>query len=290
MPQIQIGYSVCACLDLLGFSAAIDAADLAGPKAVLDLAASFLDSKSLSRALTETIAKDPTTAKQHWFSDTLILVTDPIPKVQEFDLAYRIVTVAVQATAAQVQSVLHGLPMRGGISHGLMSTGIDLILGKPLIEAHLLEREGVSHPAIALSKKSELALRSLWASKEDIEAELRNQHQLFVYTENGQLILNPFWGAFSVLKKQGIDSIASAVERAIFNGLQKHESNERIYKKWAFLRDQFNFYILSSGTTTNHFLAVPYGEKPHLFCSLLDACKKITDDTAKSMGQPQISP
>lgn len=148
-----------------------------------------------------------------------------------------------------------------------------------------------------MSRSAEVYIRNLLFSLEDemdadsikIKKEIV-AHNVFLYREDGRLIINPYSWFADNLEDKSTQSLIESCYGTIRRGLHKHELDSAIYNKYAFARDLNNFGIHCLFEDKELWIPVPGNEQVFQFWDIFEFVSLNTDRLVPQQLRLAIEP
>lgn len=239
-----------AFLDILGFQNLVDESASKNSR-LFQIASTLSDVQPdrMSSHISKHIDKSSTTFGYAMFSDSIVLYDEMAPSG-----LWRIIGTALSIAETFEK---YGVFCRGGIASGQLftSTGTDrqIVFGPAFIAAYKMESGVADVPRIVVSKQ---VLNDIdkYASTDSVMADLRYDYVRL--DEDGVPFLDmvrdmqaDLYSEDQVVAKEGLRR-ATRFRRSIVSGLRAHISDPPRYRKYKWLRAQFNRII--SHTISNY--------------------------------------
>ena len=237
--------SVCALIDILGFSQAVKDATSAG--SARNLLRNLLAALETSLNSIDKTKVDDNYWVHKFFTDNLVIAHLEKPSKgfpSELSLA---MTIRISATH-QLAMALNGFPVRGAITRGDLFVDHNIVIGAPLVQAHELEncRSAGRFPRIILSKECE----NIAMTDSDFgDSILRDvDATLFV-----NYLDWTWWDQYN--PELGHDILARH-KRFVERGLSEYQGIRGVYDKYLWLA-QYHNYFCNNTANEWHYLDNP---------------------------------
>ena len=176
------------------------------------------------------------------FSDSIVISI----KIEKNNINELVSTLVANLSFIGAKLMIEGILLRGGITFGnLIHTEDGLIMGQALIDAYKLESNVAKYPRILLSKKLLGKLNYPLATKRDRYP----YHQYINRFKDGcvgfhQMIYFQVIQSCIEMKESTLKEELRKIKLTILNGLDSNFEHPDIYRKFNWLKDQYNELII----------------------------------------------
>lgn len=159
----------------------------------------------------------------------------------------------VHCSVLTLKMMLSNIFLRGGISQGVAYVDDDHLIGKPLVDAYIVESKIANYPVIALSKRSEMFIcyrklnsefgrqchyRLALAPLASGNGDKKGEGQMVLVNPFSNLVISDYVDNFGAASE---DALRNRIVAKIAGRLHRFQYDEKIYPKYAFLRDLWNY-------------------------------------------------
>lgn len=165
-----------------------------------------------------------------YFSDSLVIVS-PVASGSECSA---VTGLAAQAAALQMNLMLHGYAMRGGLAIGEIHLSRNLLFGPGLIQAYQLEERAARDPRIVLSEQAAQIVR---AGASDDNAELG---WTLLEDQDERLVVDYLTSAIVEYRLEPAEDGLMFHRELIVRRLKEHRANIAVWSKWVWVAQYHN--------------------------------------------------
>lgn len=231
----ELALSLCAFVDILGFSNTVKDAHARGSsKRIMHLLVSAL---SLSKAAIDKSKSENNFWCHKFFTDNLLIGL----KIQN-NIEYCVANMIHIVATHQLAMALSGFAVRGAIAAGMLHLSSDLVFGESLVRAHELEADPSlpRQPRVILDKDStEIVLADTSFSG------------MCLKDSDGRLFVNYLdWYWYDEYVPELGGQVLERHKIFIERNLKSFSSNRKLYNKYLWLAQYHNFFCQN---TPDHF-------------------------------------